>query len=135
MTLARRRLLHQRAGGRRSRSRSDGSEAHPVRARRRSRDANSCINELFMLLYVVDYVERTTMRKLTISIADNVYDGLHARFGRGKIGRFLEDLARPYVVEDDLGASYAEMTGDRDREKDAAEWVDEMTHDMANAAW
>ena len=75
------------------------------------------------------------MRKLTISIADNVYNGLHARFGRGKIGRFLEELARPHVVEDDLGQSYAQMADDRNREAEAAGWVDEMTHDMAKAAW
>ena len=31
-------------------------------------------------------------RKLTISIDDRVYDGLHAVLGRGHIGKFLEDL-------------------------------------------
>jgi hypothetical protein len=39
------------------------------------------------------------MRKLTISIDDTVYSGLHAMLGRGKIGKFLEDLARPYVAQ------------------------------------
>jgi hypothetical protein len=54
--------------------------------------------------------------KLTISIDDRVYDGLHAIVGKGNIGRFLENLARPFVVTDSLSAAYVEMTGDRDRE-------------------
>ena len=41
-------------------------------------------------------------KKLTISIDDRVYDGLHAVIGRGHIGKFLEDLARPFVVTDGL---------------------------------
>jgi len=45
-------------------------------------------------------------RKLTISIDDRVYDGLHAVIGRGHIGKFLEDLARPFVVTDGLAAAY-----------------------------
>ena len=36
--------------------------------------------------------------KLTINLSDDVYDGLHRVVGRGKIGRFLEDLARPHVT-------------------------------------
>ncbi len=88
-----------------------------------------------MILYVDDYVESPTMRKLTISIGDNVYDGLHARFGRGKIGRFLEGLARPYVIDDELGRSYARMAGDPDHEGEAAKWTDEMTHDLGHATW
>src|ERR687888_2487402 len=41
----------------------------------------------------------TIMRlKLTITIADDVYRGLHHRVGRGDINRFIEDLVRPHVV-------------------------------------
>lgn len=36
--------------------------------------------------------------KLTINLSRDVYRGLHRVIGRGKIGRFLEDLARPHVV-------------------------------------
>jgi hypothetical protein len=75
------------------------------------------------------------MKKLTISIDDQVYEGLHALLGRGKIGRFLEDLARPYVIRDDLGASYAAMAADRAREAEADEWMDNLTRDLDDAAW
>jgi hypothetical protein len=38
---------------------------------------------------------------------------LHAVIGRGHIGKFLEDLARPFVVTDSLSAAYAEMSATR----------------------
>ena len=74
------------------------------------------------------------MRKLTISTGDSVYDGLHAMIGRGRIGRFLEDLARPYVVQDHLGESYARMAADAEREAEAREWLDEFAGDSNDAA-
>lgn len=40
------------------------------------------------------------LHKLTVNMSDEVYHGLHRVIGRGKIGRFLEDLARPHVVPD-----------------------------------
>ena len=60
--------------------------------------------------------------KLTISIGADVYHGLHAIIGRGNIGRFLENLARPYVCEDALAAGYRAMTADEQRETDAEAW-------------
>nr|NIO71365.1 addiction module antitoxin [Anaerolineae bacterium] len=36
-------------------------------------------------------------KKLTITIDEQVYEGLHAVIGRGRISRFIEDLVRPYV--------------------------------------
>jgi hypothetical protein len=55
-------------------------------------------------------------RKLTISIDARVYDALHAVIGRGRISRFLENLARPYVSGIDLAEAYREMAADRGRE-------------------
>ncbi len=74
-------------------------------------------------------------RKLTISIDDRVYDGLHAVVGRGNIGKFLEDLARPFVVTESLAAAYAEMTADQARDADADEWCESLAGDGLNAAW
>jgi hypothetical protein len=37
-------------------------------------------------------------RKLTITVTEDVYAGLHAVVGPGNISQFLEDLARPHVV-------------------------------------
>jgi hypothetical protein len=74
-------------------------------------------------------------KKLTISIDDRVYDGLHAVIGRGNIGKFLEDLARPFVVTDDLAAAYIEMSSDDAREGEADKWCDALAGDGFDAAW
>ncbi len=64
-------------------------------------------------------------RKLTISLADEVYRGLHAKVGRGRISEFIENLVRPHVIaEGELEAAYREMAGDAERERDAAEWIE-----------
>jgi hypothetical protein len=73
------------------------------------------------------------MRKLTISIDDRVYDGLHAVVGRGHIGKFLEDLARPLVVFSSLSAAYSEMSTDRIRETEAADWCESLSGDAPDA--
>ncbi|SER80004.1 hypothetical protein SAMN05421690_10815 [Nitrosomonas sp. Nm51] len=52
------------------------------------------------------------MKKLTITVDDEVYKGLHARIGRGNISRFLNDMARPHVVADDIEAGYTAMAAD-----------------------
>jgi hypothetical protein len=72
-------------------------------------------------------------KKLSISIDDRVYDGLHAVVGRGNIGKFLEDLARPFVVTESLVAAYAEMTADQAREAEAGEWREALTPDGPDA--
>lgn len=64
-------------------------------------------------------------RKLTITIADDVYRGLHERIGRGEISRYIERLVRPHVVdESDLEAAYREMADDQEREREAREWIE-----------
>lgn len=73
-------------------------------------------------------------RKLTISIDDRVYDGLHAVVGRGNIGKFLEDLARPFVVTESLATGYAELTADEIRETEADEWCEFLAADGLDAA-
>lgn len=73
-------------------------------------------------------------RKLTISIDDRVYEGLHAVVGRGNIGKFLEDLARPLVLAESLAAAYAEMAADEAREAEADEWCESLAADGLDAA-
>ena len=67
---------------------------------------------------------------LTITLDEEVYKGLHAVIGRGRISRFLEDLARPHVVSRDLEAAYREMAGDEVREAEAEEWAEGLIGDM-----
>jgi hypothetical protein len=72
-------------------------------------------------------------KKLTITIDEEVYRGLHAVIGRGRISRFLEDLARPHVVSRELEAAYQEMAGDEVREAEAEEWAEGLIGDVADA--
>ena len=64
-------------------------------------------------------------RKLTITVTDEVYRGLHQQIGRGEISRFIEDLVRPYVVNgDDLEAEYRAAAHDQAAEKEAVDWIE-----------
>ncbi|HVU44336.1 MAG TPA: hypothetical protein VHD86_25080 [Xanthobacteraceae bacterium] len=38
-------------------------------------------------------------KKLTITVTDEVYKGLHSRVGRRKISRFINDLARERLAD------------------------------------
>ena len=69
------------------------------------------------------------MRKLTITVDEDVYEGLHARVGRRRISRFLNDLARPLVAGADLDAGYEAMARDEVREDQAEEWIDDLIGD------
>ncbi|MDX8400150.1 MAG: hypothetical protein R8K20_07865 [Gallionellaceae bacterium] len=71
---------------------------------------------------------------MTISIDEAVYHGLVKVVGRRKISRFLEDLARPLVVPDDLEEGYRAMAKDTDREQDASAWCEALLIDGADEA-
>jgi hypothetical protein len=72
-------------------------------------------------------------KRMTISIDENVYDGLVRVVGRRKISRFLEDLARPHVVGEDLESAYRAMAANSEREAAALEWSEALIGDIANA--
>lgn len=69
-------------------------------------------------------------KKLTIIVDVEVYDGLHCIIGRRRISRFLNDLARPYVVGQDLSAGYARMAADEAREVEAEAWSEGLVRDV-----
>jgi hypothetical protein len=71
-------------------------------------------------------------RKLTITVEEEVYDGLHRVIGRRRISRFLSDLARPHVVLDDLEAGYRAMAADEEHEREALEWIEGVVADAGN---
>ncbi len=71
-------------------------------------------------------------KKLTITVEDEVYSGLHSVIGRRRISRFLNDLARPHVTRHDLAEAYRAMAADEEREREAAEWVENLTGDIAD---
>jgi hypothetical protein len=70
-------------------------------------------------------------KKLTITVDERVYDGLHSVIGRGRISRFIEDLVRPYVIAPDLEAEYRDMAEDEEREADALTWAEATIGDVA----
>jgi len=71
-------------------------------------------------------------KKLTITIDEQVYEGLHKVIGRGRISRFVEDLVRPYVLFQDLEAAYQQMAQDEERESEALEWAEATVGDVAD---
>ncbi len=73
-------------------------------------------------------------KKLTITVDDAVYEGLHRRIGRRRISGFLEGLAKPHVISSDLEAAYREMAADEDREREALEWSEELIGDVQDAS-
>ena len=58
-------------------------------------------------------------KKLTITLDERVYDGLHTVIGRRRISQFIESLVRPHVLDKDLEAAYQQMAQDEARETEA----------------
>jgi predicted CopG family antitoxin len=73
-------------------------------------------------------------KKLTISVDEDVYEGLHKVIGRRHISQFIEDLVRPHVIGTDLEAGYRAMAEDEAREAEALEWSEATIGDVADAA-
>jgi predicted CopG family antitoxin len=71
-------------------------------------------------------------KKLTISIDERVYEGLHKVIGRRRISHFIEDLVRPHVINRELEAAYQEMAKDEKRESEALEWAEGTIGDVAD---
>ncbi len=71
-------------------------------------------------------------KKLTITVDEEVYEGLHRRIGRRKISKFIEELVRPHVVRPDLESAYAEMASDAKREREAMDWAETTFKDLAH---
>jgi len=71
-------------------------------------------------------------RKLTITLDEHVYEGLHKIVGRRKISHFIEELVRPHVLISELEAGYAAMAADETREADALAWSEDVVGDSAH---
>lgn len=89
-------------------------------------------------------------KKLTITVSDEVYKGLHRRVGRRRISRFINDLARERLTdrnspeywlsapERELAAAYAEQaayeTAHADEMKNEDEaWLNGLIGDVLRA--
>jgi predicted CopG family antitoxin len=71
-------------------------------------------------------------KKLTITVDEHVYEGLHEVIGSRRISQFIEDLVRPHVLSEDLEAAYQEMAADEAREAEALEWAEATIGDVAD---
>ena len=76
-------------------------------------------------------------KKLTITIDENVYAGLHSVIGPRKISGFIEQLVRPHVLDTyiDLEQSYREMAADEAAEAEALEWSEALIGDVGDEPW
>ena len=73
-------------------------------------------------------------KKLTITLDEQVYQGLHTVIGRRRISRFIESVVRPHVLAPDLDAAYRQMAQDERREAEALEWSEATLGDVADEA-
>ena len=71
-------------------------------------------------------------KKLTITVDEQVYRGLHRVIGRRRISKFIESLVRPHVMQNELLAAYEEMAQDEVREAEAMEWAESTVTDVAD---
>ena len=69
-------------------------------------------------------------KKLTVTIDEEVYEGLREVIGPRKISRFIEDLVRPHVTKRDIYAAYKEKAADEVRESEALEWAEATFGDV-----
>jgi hypothetical protein len=73
-------------------------------------------------------------KKLTITLDERVYAGLHAVVGRRRISRFIETLVRPHVIGKDLEVAYQQMAQEEAREAEALQWAEATCGDVADEA-
>ena len=73
-------------------------------------------------------------KRMTITMDEAVYEGLVRVVGRRKISGFLESLARPHVVTDDLAEGYKAMGQDELREQEALAWSEALIGDSKGSA-
>ena len=71
-------------------------------------------------------------KKLTITIDEKVYEGLHRVIGQRRISQFIESLVRPHVIPQDLEAAYKQMAQDETREAEALEWSEATIGDVSD---
>lgn len=76
------------------------------------------------------------MRKLTISVSEDFYEGLLRSAGPRKIGAFIEkNLESKVATKKNLDAGYKAMAADQEREKEAKEWVAIAGETLPNETW
>ena len=83
-----------------------------------SKNAIKLKNEDILKPETVATDDRVMQKRLTITIDEEVYKGLYKVVGRGGISRFIEDLVRPHVVEEEVSEEFSDS--------EVFEWVDAL---------
>ena len=73
-------------------------------------------------------------KRMTITMDEAVYEGVVRVVGRRKISGFLESLARPHVMTDELAEGYKAMGQDEKREQEALAWSEALIGDSKGSA-
>jgi predicted CopG family antitoxin len=73
-------------------------------------------------------------KKLTITIDEEVYEGLQTVVGPRRISRFIEELLKPHVLDKNLEDAYRQMAEDEEREQEALEWSEATIVDVSDEA-
>lgn len=73
-------------------------------------------------------------KKLTLTIDERVYKGLHAVVGRRRISQFIGSLVKPHVLHQEVDAAYHQMAQDEAREAEALEWAEATVGDVSDEA-
>jgi predicted CopG family antitoxin len=73
-------------------------------------------------------------KKMTITLDEAVYEGLHRTIGKRKMSQFIEDLVKPHVMDTSMDNGYQAMAADQEREDEAMEWCNALAGDMAHEA-
>ena len=71
---------------------------------------------------------------MTITLDEDVYDGLYRTVGKRQISQFVSDILRPFVSERTLEDGYRGMAADAERESGADEWLSALANDGVDAA-
>jgi predicted CopG family antitoxin len=69
-------------------------------------------------------------KRMTITLDEDVYDGLYRTVGKRQMSQFIEDLLRPHVLDTALDDGYRAMAADAVREAEAQEWCNVLAKDM-----
>jgi len=73
-------------------------------------------------------------KRMTITLDEEVYDGLYRMVGRRRMSQFIEDVLRPHVTDAALREGYQAMASDAEREAEAQEWCNALAGDMRDEA-
>jgi predicted CopG family antitoxin len=74
-------------------------------------------------------------KKMTITLDEEVYEGLYRTIGKRRISQYIEDLVRPHVLDATLDKGYQAMAADKAREEEAQQWCNSsLLKDISNDA-